>query len=100
MTGEGCYLYLLIDPRKGMPFYIGISQNPWQRFKAHQHDRTSAAWDFLGFLTQNCGYSRDEILWVGKCYSDRATAAEVEYQAVIAIDGLLNRPYKRGRSYT
>jgi predicted GIY-YIG superfamily endonuclease len=94
-----CYVYGLFDPRTLRPFYIGISQNPWLRFDQHRYDRASAAWDFLQFLTQNCGFERDEILAIFTICPDRRAALDLEYLFVTSTPDLLNRPYRRERSY-
>ena len=97
---EPCFVYGLFDPRTSEPFYVGISNNPWYRFYTHCHDRCSAAWDLLQFLTQNCGFERDEILAIVKECPDRRSAFDLEYLIVTSTPGLLNRPYKRARAYT
>lgn len=94
-----CFVYVLTDPRTRKPFYVGISNNPWYRFYSHLHDRCSAVWDFLNFLTENEGIERDRILHVWCECASRREAFEIEYRLVKSTPGLLNRPYKRGRSY-
>lgn len=94
-----CFVYILVNPQTGKPFYIGISNNPWYRFYEHRHDRCSAVWDFLNFLTENEGIERDLILKIYRECSSRREAFDLEYQLVTSTPGLLNRPYKRGRSY-
>lgn len=94
-----CYVYVLTNPITRRPFYVGVSNNPWYRFYSHQHDRCSAVWDFLNFLTENMGLHRDEILKIYRRCASRREAFDLEYQLVTSTSGLLNRPYKRGRSY-
>lgn len=94
-----CYVYVLFNPLTNEPFYIGISQNPWYRFYQHCHDPCSAAWNYLGYLTENCGCHQDDILHIYKRCPDRQTALYIEHDLVTSTAGLLNKPYKRGRSY-
>jgi hypothetical protein len=90
--GANCYVYLLVDPADNCVFYVGISINPWNRFYAHCHDRTSAVWDFLGFLTQNCARGRDEILHIYEHCTSRQMALDVERYLIATIPGLMNKP--------
>jgi predicted GIY-YIG superfamily endonuclease len=99
-VSKPCYVYMLLNPFTGDPFYIGISDNPWCRFYEHCHDRCSAAWDFLGYLIENCGFEREQILEIYEECPNRRSAFDLEYQLVTTTAGLLNRPYKRGRAYT
>jgi len=97
---EPCYVYILVDPRNdGKPFYVGISNNPRYRFYSHCHDRCSAVWDFLNFLTQNCDIERDDILKIYEHCPNRSSAFDLEYRLVTTLPGLFNRPYRRGKSY-
>ncbi|MCK1445407.1 GIY-YIG nuclease family protein [Bradyrhizobium sp. 48] len=96
---EPCYVYVLVNPADGKPFYIGISNNPWYRFYSHQHDRCSAAWDFLNFLTENEGFERNQILTIYRKCESRSEAFDLEHRLVTSTPGLLNRPYRRGRAY-
>lgn len=96
---EPCFVYVLVDPRHGKPFYVGISNNPWYRFYSHQHDRTSAAWGFLTFLLENEGIESSRILKIYRKCKTRREAFDLEHNLVTSTPGLLNRPYRRGRSY-
>ena len=97
---EPCYVYCLVDPwkRGNPPFYIGISKNPWYRFYEHSHDRCSAAYDTLQILL-TMKEPRDRILKIYKECRDRRSATDLEYRLVTSTPGLLNRPYKKGKSY-
>jgi predicted GIY-YIG superfamily endonuclease len=94
---DPCYVYVLVNPIDKKPFYIGISNNPWDRFRAHSKECWSAAWRPLKSLLQV--FCRDEILKIYKKCPTRAEAFELEYRLVTSTPGLLNRPYKRGRGY-
>jgi len=95
-----CFVYQLNDPwEEGWPpFYIGISNNPWDRFYSHCHDRFSSAYPLLAlFLRQ--GVTRDDILYIYQECQTRREAFELEHQLVTTTPNLLNRPYRRGRAY-
>ena len=94
---EPCYVYVLIDPISEKPFYIGISNNPIYRFECHSKERWSAAYPALRLLLGD--HCREEILWIYKKCETRSEAFEIEYRLVTSTPGLLNRPYKRGKSY-
>lgn len=94
-----CFVCALVDPIDESIFYIGISQNPWYRFYSHHHDRCSAAYNLLNALL-GMDYTRDDILLIVKECTTRREAFDIEYRLVTSIEGLCNRPYKRGRSYT
>lgn len=98
---DPCYVYALVDPRRdNRPFYIGISKDPFNRFYAHLHDPCSAVWDFLHFLTENCSLDREDILCLLHKSPDRRAALDLEYELVMTLPDLMNRPYRRGKSYT
>jgi hypothetical protein len=77
---------------------VGISNNPWYRFYSHCHDRSSAAYPLLS-LFQKHKVPRDEILMIFRECTTRDEAFDLEYRLVIATPGLVNRPYKKGKSY-
>lgn len=95
---EPCYVYILVNPIDGKPFYIGISNNPWYRFYSHCHDYCSAARTALRSLLAG-HYHRDEILKIYKKCPDRRTAYDLEYRLVTSTPNLLNKPYSNGRAY-
>ena len=45
MSEQAYYVYALLDPLTGQPFYIGCSVNPTKRLKTHGRDQASAAYD-------------------------------------------------------
>lgn len=95
-----CFVYLLVNPLGGDDglFYVGISQNPWHRFKTHARDRSSAAHLTLRSLLDE-GIHQDQILMILKRYDTREEAIAVEYYLTTSLSGLTNKPYKKGRSY-
>lgn len=95
-----CFVYRLVDPWMDgcPPFYIGISNNPWYRFYSHCHDRHSAPYPLLRVFLKY-GVTRDDILTIYKECQTRREAFELEYLLVTTTPDLMNRPYKRGRSY-
>jgi len=94
------FVYQLVDPwvEGRPPFYIGLSNNPWYRFYSHCHDRFSAAYPLLSVFLK-WGVERDEILKIYRECTTRREAFDLEYQLVMSTPDLVNRPYKRGRSY-
>ena len=44
-------------------------------------------------------FARDEILKIYKECRTRQEATDLEYRLVTSTPGLLNRPYKKGKSY-
>lgn len=94
-----CFVYFLLDPfDEWNPFYIGISNNPWYRFYEHSHDASSAAYPLLRFF-RTYEVPRDDILKIHKECVTRSEAFDLEYQLVMSTPNLVNRPYKRGKSY-
>lgn len=93
-----CWVYCLIDPGKRRPFYIGISQNPWDRYDSHRHDRTSAAWAKLNELL-NAGYVKQQVFKIYKRCCDRNAALSLEHRLITATPELLNRDRRLSQVY-
>lgn len=87
-----CYVYVLMNPDNKRPFYIGISENPWDRFEAHRRDPCSSAWPAMRLLFDGRDlFQRDEVLKVYKRCRDRQSAIDVEFNLINSTPGLLNK---------
>ena len=97
---EPTYVYVLMNPDTKDAFYIGISVSPWGRFEQHYRDPCSAAYRIMRMLFDGRNlFHRDEILKIYKRCATRQEALDLEYRLVTTTPNLLNRPYRRGRSY-
>jgi hypothetical protein len=89
-----CYVYVLINPGSKKPIYIGISQNPWERFYQHLHDPCSSVWRALRIMFDGRGrglFHRDEVLKIYKCCPDRQSALDLEYKLINSTPNILNK---------
>jgi hypothetical protein len=97
LTGK-CYVYRLIDPRSGAPFYVGISKNPWSRFDGHRNDPGSGGWPKVRELLK-AGFARADILHIHTWCENREAAYKLEHQLITTTEGLLNRNRTRQHHY-
>lgn len=90
-----CFVYCLVNPRNGKPFYIGISSNPWSRFESHVHDASSAAWPVLRILVKQERIERDRILKIYRECPDRNAALQLEHRLIASTPKLVNKDRRR-----
>lgn len=94
-TYDPWYVYELIDPRSGVPFYIGKTCTPHGRFSAHKSDPASAAYYTLKVLAE-AGHTAEmkivaEFQTEGECL-------EYETYLIDRTPGLVNRTGAYNRS--
>jgi predicted GIY-YIG superfamily endonuclease len=89
LDGE-CWVYILFDPLKKKPIYIGISRDPWLRWKQHISDPGSGAWRRVREL-RAVGISQQQILKLYKRCKDRNEAAAIEFRLIETTPGVLNK---------
>jgi len=88
-------VYALTDPRDGVPFYIGITQNPKRRGHSHKHDPQSAAHSKISQLW-NDGVGFNLLIIHEYEAMDDALADEAWHVKV--IPSLLNRRLQPARA--
>jgi|SRR5215475_538228 len=89
LDGE-CWVYVIYNPIKRIPLYIGISSNPWRRFEDHRSDPACAPYHYIRkFL--DLGFSSQQIMKPYKRCCDRREALSIEFRLVEATPGLVNR---------
>ena len=91
------YVYILIDPRDGLPFYVGLTRNPKKRSVAHTSDWCSRARNRCQEIKSAGDHHELEVVAE---FSDRTYASQYEKWLIsdIGKDGnLLNTHYNEGR---
>lgn len=89
-----CSVYLLVDPAKGVPFYVGVSKQPVTRFDGHCSDVISPAYQTVRRLMRE-GHSRSRILKIYRRCQSREEALALESKLISTIPNLVNRERRR-----
>lgn len=82
------YVYRLIDPRTGAPFYIGVSRSPGARLGDHHRNKGSAAFERVTEIVSSGSHVQLEIL---AKHDTRTQAFDHESHLISLTPGLTNR---------
>lgn len=86
------YVYGLIDPRSGAPFYIGVTCQPSEREKQHRLDPCGAAFKFIQQLSHT---NHRPTMRIIAEYTSRQEALDHEHKLINSTPGLINKDRRK-----
>lgn len=81
------FVYHLVDPRDGAPFYVGMSADPAERLKEHCKDRASDAYDRCWDIRQA---GMEVVVLVIAGFWGKFDALDFEHEQTMSLHGLVN----------